>query len=56
MDAATARLVIEMIPVAMSLTEKVIEAAKKVKEAGYEVPSIEELKAENDKLRALPDL
>lgn len=56
MDEKTARLVIELIPVALTLTEKVIEAAKQVKKAGYAIASEDELRAKNNELRALPNL
>jgi len=55
-SAATAELIIALIPTATRLAGQVADAAVKLADEGYEVPAIDDLRALNDTLRSLPDL
>ena len=56
MDKKTVEAALTMLPVAIDLVTRLITFAEAAKNDGYDVPSIEELKGLNDKLKELPDL
>lgn len=55
-SAATAELIIALIPTATRLAGQVVDAATTLADEGYEVPAIDDLRTLNDTLRSLPDL
>ena len=56
MDKAAVQTLISLIPIAIDLTTKLLSFAEAAKKDGYDVPTIDELRALNDKLKELPDL
>ena len=56
MGKETIMLIANLIPVALDLTSRLIDFAEAAKGEGYDIPTMPELKALNEKLKALPDL
>lgn len=56
MNEATIKTAISLIPIAIDLTARLVEFAEAAKNDGYDVPTIAELRASNQKLKDLPDL
>lgn len=56
MNTEAINTISSLIPVLTSLISEVVSLTSKLQDEGYEVPAIDDLKAINDKLRALEDL
>ncbi|MBT7628762.1 MAG: hypothetical protein HN597_03535 [Desulfobacula sp.] len=52
----TIQAIVTLIPVAVELTTRLLAFAEMAKADGYDVPTVAELQALNDKLKDLDDL
>jgi hypothetical protein len=48
--------IVQLVPVAVTLTSQLVDLVKRLQDDGYEVPSIDDLKGLNSKLKSLDDL